>query len=101
MIKSSKTVKRPGGRISFEAKIKCKPLSEFIGEQYRKRQIVEEVASEISKLINSIDEVKVEVKGEEKSGMSRVAIEHAKAFKDYWGCDEDNIVLTKEEEKNG
>jgi len=82
-IKSSKSVKRPGKDkgVSFEAQTTSQNLFDSL-----------------KKKVDLDEEVTVNVKGEEKQGMSAVSL-RLMLFEDHWGCKPDEIVLTKKEEE--
>jgi uncharacterized protein (UPF0218 family) len=80
-------------KISYDAKIKSRSLTDFGGVENEFFEKVEEV-------MKRDEDIVVSIKGEEKSGMSQVAIAiPLTAFEKYYGCKPEQIVLTKEEEK--
>jgi hypothetical protein len=78
-------------KISYVAKMKCRPLADFGGTE---NEFFEKVEAEMEK----DEEIVVSIEGKEGTGMANMAVELT-AFEKYYGHRPEQIVLTKEEEK--
>jgi len=80
-------------KISYDAKIKSRPLASFDGKESG------ELIQDFGEMLKGDEKIVVSIKGEEREGMSRMAVEMTTAFEKYFGCKPDQVVLTKEEMK--